>query len=130
MSQLARQDDLAASWASARGARRCGCGAPGAGIVRSLAQESELIARHPKLVASVIMARQINDPAAPAALPTFKSKYGNLVIIGEVYPCRNCWTTAERAAAKHPSWILVEFDRPHSSKVQVGRPVQRRARRH
>lgn len=41
-------------------------------------------------------------------LPIMETIHGPMVFVSEVYACKSCGPAAEIAAAKHPSWALVE----------------------
>jgi hypothetical protein len=53
--------------------------------------------------------------------PTFPTKYGPMICIGELFVCKSCAPAAERVAAKHPDWILIEINRgPKPLPIQSG----------
>lgn len=85
---------------------RCLCGQPAAIRIKVLAPLQEVQDRNPQFVAMVAA----SNPDGPF-VPTIPSKYGNLVKLSDVGACDNCKTEAERVAAKHPSWCIVEIDR-------------------
>ena len=82
------------------------CGAPAAVRIRVLVELAELVKRQPEFVAQ-IMATNQNGPY----VPTIDTKYGKMVKISDVGACENCRKSAEIAAARGPSWCIVEIDR-------------------
>lgn len=74
--------------------------------IRVLVELQELTKRNPEFVA-MIMTSNPNG----VAVPTIKTKYGAMVKVTDEVFCDNCKVGAERAAAKGPSWALVEIDR-------------------
>lgn len=103
-----------------RASARCTvCGAPSAIRIRVLAQLSELTKRQPELVGAIAA----SNPNGPY-VPTIKTTHGDMVLISDVGACDNCKVSAERTAAKHPSWVIIEIDRmglasTHKTQVQV-----------
>lgn len=90
------------------GKKRCvGCGSDKPAVrFRTLCPADELMKRNPD-VAATIMALNREGPQ----LPTIDTKYGPMVLVADVVACDNCKGEAERAAAKGPSWLIVEIDR-------------------
>lgn len=83
------------------------CGNPKLAIrIRVLVQLAELVKRNPDFVAG-IMASNPNG----VEVPTIRTKYGPMVRVTDEAFCDNCKVGAERAAAKGPSWAIVEIDR-------------------
>lgn len=57
-------------------------------------------------------------------IPVAEFIYGPFVRISDVYACDNCKRHAEKAAAKHPSSWIIEFDRgPSAEKKVIGVPA-------
>lgn len=88
------------------GGRRCLCGQPPVERIKVFMPKDELLQRAPN-VAAAIMATNPDGPY----IPVLDTKYGPMVLVSSVYPCRDCKVTAEKEAAKGPSWTLVEIDR-------------------
>lgn len=80
------------------------CGAPATVRLRTLVQLSELVKRQPEFVAQV-MATNPNGPYVPA-VPTI---HGPMVKVSDIGTCPNCRKAAEVAAARGPSWAIVEI---------------------
>lgn len=97
-----------------------GCGRPGVGVIRSLVQESEVVKRMPEFVGLVLAMRAAANPGSQPKLPTIPTTYGPLVKVKEIAVCQQCFPTAERAAAKGPSWVLVEISRGPGEPKIVG----------
>jgi hypothetical protein len=106
---------------TALGGRKCVCGVPAAGRAISFAPFADLVEKDP---------RRIEWLAAQngGAIPMVKFKTGRdddsareFVKLGEVYYCDICRPACEKAMAKLPSWIIVDWDRgPTATKPQVG----------
>ena len=61
-------------------------------------------------------------------LPILETIHGPMVWLGSnVYACSLCAPTAEKAAAQHPSWCLVEVRKPPKAKTLVQVPRGARA---
>lgn len=89
------------------GPRRChSCGGPPAIRIKVLMEAKEMLARSPD-VAATIIALNKEGPF----LPTVATKYGPMVLVSDICACDLCKTEAEKAAAKGPSWCIVEIDR-------------------
>jgi len=57
-----------------------------------------------------------------------RTKYGVMLRLSTTYACHACQRDAERAAAKAPSWCIVDINRgPGKDKIVVGVEVQLRA---
>jgi hypothetical protein len=80
-----------------------------------LAPLDELKIRAPQAIA--MYALSFDDPTKVPVIPT---KYGAMVLISDAYACDHCKKDLEKAAAKHPSWCIVEIDRGPKDKIQVG----------
>jgi len=101
--------------ANAFGGERCRCGQPAAILCRSFATVEDLDRHAPEVL--IAMAVQHGG-----SVPVVEFTYGKFVLLGRVYACSSCRTTLERAAAHHPSWVLVEFSSgpgPDNAVVQV-----------
>lgn len=94
------------------------CGKPAAIRIRVLVQLEEITKRNPEFVAHVAA----TNPEGPY-IPTVPTRYGPMVKMSDVGACDNCKVEAERAAARGPSWAIVEIDRgPGADKTQVQVP--------
>ena len=82
------------------------CGGPPAIRIRVLAPVTELMAKSP----DVMLAIAANNPEHPGGIPTIPTKYGPMVMVSDLTACDRCKVEAERASAKHPSWVIVEID--------------------
>jgi len=82
------------------------CGRPAAIRIKVLVALDELTKRQPEFVAHIAA----TNPDGPY-VPTVPTKYGPMVKISDIGACDNCKRDAERAAAKGPSWVIVEIDR-------------------
>ena len=90
------------------GPKKCvGCGSDKPAVrLKTLCPADELLKRQPNLAAT-IMAMNKEGPY----LPTIPTTYGPMVLIADIVACDYCKGEAERAAAKGPSWLIVEIDR-------------------
>lgn len=96
--------------------KKCACcGRPAAIRIKVLADLAELTKRNPEFVAAVIT----SNPEGPF-VPTIDTTYGKMVKLSDIGACDNCKQDAEKAAAKHPEWCLVEIDRGIKDVLQVG----------
>lgn len=88
--------------------KKCtGCGSAKPAIrLKTLCPADELMKRNPNLAAT-IMAMNKEGPY----LPTIATTYGPMVLVADVVACDHCKVEAEKAAAKGPSWLIVEIDR-------------------
>ena len=60
-------------------------------------------------------------------LPILETISGPMVLVSrDIFSCETCSTSAERAAAQHPSWMLVEVRRPPKAPVVVQVPLGHR----
>lgn len=103
--------------AAALAGKKCACGLAAAYRVVSFAPVDELIRRAPQLV--VDLARQHGG-----RVPVVDFKHGKHVRVGEVFGCSICRAAVERAAARGPSWVVVEFQDgpgPERTTVQTAR---------
>lgn len=84
------------------------CGGPAAIRIKILAPKDEIIKRHPEFFAML----QMSNPAGPdGALPIVQTTEGPMLKISDIGACEHCKADAERAAARGPSWCIVEIDR-------------------
>lgn len=107
-----------------------GCNAPASIVLRTFVREDDLIAKRPQLAGTLLaMAAAAGMPGLVPKLPTVDMKYGKMVRVAEMAVCTRCAPEAERAAAKGPSWALVEIDRGPQDKrpIQVPAALQRAA---
>jgi hypothetical protein len=98
---------------------RCACGGPPAIRIRVFIRHDDFVKLQPEL-AAMIAASNRDGPF----IPTMESKYGPLVKRSDIVFCDHCRAYAERAAARTPSWAIVEIDRgvgPDKPTVQVPR---------
>lgn len=95
---------------------RCACGSEKVAIrIRTLMPASDVVSQHPDWAIRKAMQQG-------GKLLVVDSKVGKLVVVGEIYACDLCRSTAERVAAKAPSWAIVEIERgpgPDKPLVQV-----------
>jgi hypothetical protein len=89
------------------------CGAPASIRIRVLVTLAELTQRQPEFVANIAA----SNPDGPY-VPTVPTKFGPMVLISDVGACDNCKGEAERAAAHHPSWAIVEINRGPKDVIQ------------
>lgn len=85
------------------------CGGPPAIRIRVFAPLDELVRRQPEFVAVVAA----NNPDAPGVVPTVPMgrEGAPFVKLSDLCACDLCRADAERAAARGPSWCVVEIDR-------------------
>lgn len=97
------------------GAKCKGCGGPPAITLRSFAEEAEMLKRDHRLK---ILAMENTEAYRQMRL---RNRHGVFLRINEVYACSVCAPGAEKAAAKHPDWVVVIIDRgPEANKPTVG----------
>jgi len=83
--------------------------------IKMLMLHDEFVQRQPKLAAMIAMTNEAG-PYIPAVPTTF----GPMVMFSKVTACRVHQKELEKAAAKAPSYVLVEIDRgPGADKPQV-----------
>ncbi len=82
------------------------CGAPAAVRIKVLVELQELTRRQPEFVAQIM----VTNPNGPF-VPTVETKHGHMVKVSDIGACDLCRVDAERAAARGPSWCIVEIDR-------------------
>lgn len=95
-----------------------GCGKPAVVRLRTFVALDELTKRQPEYVAQ-IMASNPNGPY----VPTVATKYGPMVKVSDIGACALCAKEAEKAAARGPSWCIVEIDRGPDPKQAVSAQV-------
>lgn len=95
--------------------KKCRCGTTPFVRCLSFAPFAELNERAPGML--VQMAIENNG-----TIPMVEFTYGKFVRIGEAYACGRCMRALERAAAKHPSWVLVEWQKAPTMSTQVQVP--------
>lgn len=94
------------------------CGKMPVIAIKSLMLHDEFVERSPELAAAIAQ----SNPTGPF-IPTFPTTFGPMVIVSTVAACKQHQRELERAAAKGPSWILIEIDRgPGADKAQVQVP--------
>jgi hypothetical protein len=90
------------------------CGGPPVIMIKSLARIKDLEKEAPEYLAAIEMAA-IEDghgnPDGSVNLPHIPTKYGPMVTISRVASCLIHRKDAEVAAARGPSWIMIEIDR-------------------
>ena len=91
------------------------CGRPASVRLRVLVLLDELVQRNPEFVAQVM----VSNSDGTCTVPTIPTKYGPMVKISDVGACDSCRSAAEIAAAKCPSWCLVEISVPPEDKNPV-----------
>lgn len=80
------------------------CGKPAVVRLRTLVQLTELVKRQPEFVAQVAA----TNPNGPY-IPTVPTIHGPMVKVSDIGACSHCRKAAEIAAARGPSWALVEI---------------------
>lgn len=81
---------------------RCECGGPPALMIRTFALLKDLVEKDPEMYA--VLAAKHDMPSPPA----FRSKHGPMTMLGMTTACDLCRQTAAKAAAKLPSWVIVD----------------------
>jgi len=102
-------------WGFPVGAKCVTCGKPPLVSIRSFAEEGEMLKRDPML--------KILQAAEPVKYQEMqlRTKQGTYLRIACVYACAQCASAAEKAAARHPSWMFVDIDRgPLPTKIVIG----------
>jgi hypothetical protein len=97
--------------------RKCfGCGSHKVAIrIKTLAPVDEITKRNPSLVAALIA----RNPLGPF-LQTIKTRHGAMLLVADISACDLCQSEAEKAAARGPSWVIVDIDRgPDDDKPMV-----------
>ncbi len=97
----------------AYGTHKCECGLPPAGRILSFASVVDMT-RDEERRARLQDLTMRNE----GRVPMVKFTYGDFVKLGETFFCDLCQSTAEKAAARLPDWVLTEIDRgpdPHNS---------------
>lgn len=105
---------------------RLPCGAPGCKNlpviqIKMMMLMNEFAQRSPQLAAAIAA----TNPDGPF-IPTVPTTFGPMVVFSRVAGCRTHQKDLEKAAAKAPSWVLVEIDRgPGADKpiVQVAKQL-------
>lgn len=93
--------------AAAFHAHPCLCGRPAVVRIKVLVQLDELIKRQPEMVAQICA----SNSDGSWTVPTIPTKYGQMVKVSDIGACEVCRADAEKAAARGPSWAVVEIDR-------------------
>lgn len=95
------------------------CGKMPVILIRSMIHHDEFVKRDEQLAVAIAS----SNPAGPF-IPTIPTTYGPMVMVSRVSACKEHQREAERAAAKSPSWYLVEIDRgPGADKAQIQVPT-------
>lgn len=81
------------------------CSKPPIAKLASFAEEDEMLKRDPAL--------KIHKTTEPDKYAQMRVKFrpGWFIRLSVVYACPDCLPSAERAAAKLPSWVYVDIDR-------------------
>lgn len=91
------------------------CGALPVIMIKSMMLHDEFCKREPILAAEIAR----TNPAGPC-VPTFPTTFGPMVLVSKVTACKMHQRDLEHAAAKGPSYVLIEIDRgPGADKPQV-----------
>ena len=90
--------------ALAFGGARCLCGQPAAISIKVFGEYKELLARSPEFIMKLAADNDGN-------VPVVEFKTGKYIRVSHTFACAQCAATAEREAAKGPSWFCVEIDR-------------------
>ena len=95
------------------GGRRCDV-CPGAAVVRciSFAPFAEISQRSPELIMQLAAQNDGN-------VPMVEFTYGKFVRIANAFACGACKKDLAKAAAKAPSWVLIEFRELPKMNTQV-----------
>lgn len=93
------------------------CGRPAAIRIKVLIELGELTKRQPEYVAQIM----VTNPNGPY-VPTIPTIHGPMVKVSDVGACDLCRADAEKAAARGPSWAIVEIDRGPVEKTTVPVP--------
>jgi hypothetical protein len=80
------------------------CGGPPVIRIKVLTPVKEM---NPGIVAAIAL----RNPDGSGQLPVIKTAHGDMLMTADVFACRACRRDAERAAAKGPSFNIVEIDR-------------------
>lgn len=105
--------------AAAFHAHPCICGRPAVVRIKVLVQLAELTKRQPEMIAQICA----TNPDGSWTVPTVPTKYGPMVKVSDIGACENCRADAEKAAARGPSWAIVEIDRGPNPKEAVSAAV-------
>lgn len=99
--------------------RKCPCGCPPASRAITFAPLKEIFNREPERVAWLA---QQNGGAVPIVEMNTNGTPEKFVRLGETFACDICRPALEKAMAKLPSWVLVDWDDGPDprNKVQVG----------
>jgi hypothetical protein len=97
------------------------CGRPASVRLRVLVLLDEMVQRNPEFVAQIM----VSNPDGACLVPTIPTKYGPMVKVSDIGACDSCRHAAESAAAKCPSWCLVEISVPPEDKNPVQFQVPR-----
>lgn len=98
------------------GARCSLCGRPPLVKYLSYAEEAEMLKRDPRLA----ICRQY-DPQTYAAMLHKTRKGERYIKLSMAFACKQCTPEADKAAAKHPDWVVVIIDRgPGVDKIVTG----------
>jgi hypothetical protein len=90
--------------------------------IKMLMLHDEFVKQSPLLAAEIAR----TNPSGPY-IPCIDTTFGKMVMVSKTCACRTHQADAEKAAAKAPSWVLVEIDRgPGADKpvVQVGAQIE------
>ena len=98
--------------------RHCeGCGSSKVALrIKILAPLAEVTRRNPELIQRFALSETALVGLLSACVQT---KNGPYVMVSDPCACQSCKRDLERAAAKAPSWCIVEFDRGPSENLLV-----------
>jgi hypothetical protein len=96
---------------------KCQCGQMGAIRIRTFMRPADLIKHSDPVTLAAIMQKYPDG-----MLPTQETKDGPMVLVGNTAVCPSCKVTAERVAARLPSYVYVDISRgpDPTNKVTVG----------
>lgn len=99
------------------GGRGCTeCGQPAVIRIRTFGELTEVNKRSPQFL--MLLAKE-NE----GRVPVVDFTYGKFVKMGEAFACRDCAAKAEQAAAKAPSWCVVEIDKGPKDEMAMQVPA-------
>ena len=102
-------------------ATKCLCGKAAVGHIRSYIEVRDLFAREPERCMAIAAVFDGGIPTTPMRLSGKGGPISQMVAIGAVHPCAQCWPLAAREAAHHPDYIHVELDRATFDSTVYGR---------
>lgn len=100
----------------------CPCGLPAAIVIRVFAPVDEVLKRQPLFLHN--LAAQNGGMVPVVELRGAENRPIKHIRVGMAYACEICQSTAEKEAAKAPSWVVVDINRgPGKDKAIVQVPA-------